>query len=353
MRSLLELSQAVSSISQSAKANAGQFTKLAQDVKQAAYTIHTILQGSSRNEAEEIAALFLAAEKSLLQAIAALVSVADAADSWISSETTGEPVQLDSATNSYERSKQSEDESNVFLRQHSALGNDFLNLLPAGRYEAVDSAYAKAPSKITALINRFTSQLNAVKESGYSTNDFGQRVKNGSYYSPYEQCVAMNENMNHSEYVDVIKHELGHFIDHMLGTPSGSDSFIGAVQNETGRFDSKTPEGLMNLHDMLDDLFSTGACYDRNVTDIISALLINDPVVTKRFEDECVTGYVANYTHDDNYWKATDQYGKSFHKREKEIFANSFAIETDRYRTSVDFVERWFPSIVDTFHSFV
>lgn len=353
MRSLQEISEKVSSINQTAKTYASHFGKLAQDAKQAAYTVHTILQGSSRNEAEEIASLFLDAEKSLLQAVSALLAISETAESWIHAETVGESVQFDSATNSYERSKQSEDESNVFLHQHSGLENQFLDLLPPNRHDAVDSAYANAPPKIIELINRYASQLKPMKESGYSLNTFGKRVKNGSYYSPHEQCVAMNEDMNHSEYVDVIKHELGHFIDHMLGAPSGTDSFITAVQNEASRFDSGSLDGSMNLHDMLDDLFSTGACYDRNVTDIISALLINDPVVAQRFEDECVTGYVANYTHENNYWNATDQYGRSYHKREKEIFANSFAIETDGYRTSVDFVERWFPSIVDVFNSFV
>lgn len=259
-----------------------------------------------------------------------------------------------SATNSYERANRSPEESNVFLRQHSAFSTMMLSMLPDQRKEAVESSYANAPMEITDLLTRYSSNLTQIKDSGYGFDSDGHRFKCDSNYDPRSQTLAMDESMNHAEYVDVIKHELGHFVDHMKGTDdpthslqcySDSQPFVSAVAKDASALNTSTPEGRMLVNDMLDDLFSTGACNDRNVTDIISAVLCNEPIVVSRFQSEGVTGYVAYYKHDDDYWYAVDRNGQSLGKREKEVFANEFAIETDGYRISKDFIERWFPNI--------
>lgn len=254
-----------------------------------------------------------------------------------------------SSTDSYERSLK--DSASVQMK--SLLSEEFIAKVPEGRRNAVHTAYAKASKTIIDILNLYADRLSEIRESGYGYNEDGEKVKRGSFYSPQGSYIAMNESMTNDEYTDVIKHELGHFADHMLGTASCSDTFIQAVAAETEKFHMDTSEGCLRLNDLLDDAFSSGACYDRNVTDIMSALLLNHPMIKKRFDQESITGYVAYYQHNTQYWEKTDVNGKPLHMREKECFANIFAIVTDGYRISRDFIERWFPEIVDAFFSII
>lgn len=240
-----------------------------------------------------------------------------------------------SATNSYARAQLTEQEANVFLREKSDIERPLISWLSAARAEAVDSAYADAPSYITALINKFCNGLQGFYDS---------KLPGQCWYSPSEKSFYMDESMNHAEYTDVLKHEMGHFVDHMLGSVSGSPEFLAAMNRDLLMYNQSTAEGRLKMVDMLDDLFNTGACFDRNVTDILSAFFRNDVRVINRFDQESVTGYVAYYKHGNNYWDKCDADGKSLNLRGKEIFANCFAIETDCYRISHDFVERWFPN---------
>lgn len=253
-----------------------------------------------------------------------------------------------SSTNSFERSQTGVDKI-ALLQLKSALSGKLVNMVPENRKGALNSAYANAPRAITDILNRYSDNLQGIHESGYAYNKNGEWVKSGSYYSPARMHIAMNEDMNDLEYTDVLKHELGHFADHMMGSVSSSHCFTEAMNRCAAKFNASTLEGKHNLSDMLDDAFSTGACYDRNVTDIVSALLVNEPIVQKRFYQESVTGYVANYTHGNDYWNKLADDGKPLNLREKEIFANYFAIETDGYRISKNFVERWFPEIASDF----
>ena len=230
----------------------------------------------------------------------------------------------------------SDDEGNVFIRTHSGINDTVLSCFPPKRREAVDAAYASAPDGIISLINQYSGCLRGVL-SGINAGD--------CWYAPDSQCITMDETMNQAEYADVLVHEMGHFIDHMLGTPSSAPEFLLAMEHERASFDSTTAAGKMKLNDMLDDLFNTGACYDRNVTDMLSALFRNDHMIRDRFDRESVTGYVAYYMHDNDYWDAYDENGRSYNKRGKEIFADWTAVKTSNYGISCDFVERWFPEI--------
>lgn len=80
----------------------------------------------------------------------------------------------------------------------------------------------------------------------------------------------------------------------------------------------------------------------QNITDIISALTHNNPVVIRRFTEEGV----AYYRHQNDYWERQLQDGTDAGMREKDSFANIFAIETGSYRISTNFAERWFPQLV-------
>ena len=238
----------------------------------------------------------------------------------------------------------------------SDISDDLLEKLPKKRRTAVTTSYSKAPPYIIQVLNECLPKLNYVRD----TYDFikdkngnkildsrGREVPEGCHYNEQKMCVAMSDKMTNDEYTDVLHHELGHFVDHAMGAVSSNLHFQKAFDKTVQQLDLSTPQGRVNLRDILDDAFSTGAAFDRNVTDIISALTLNDPVVVDEFYEE----NVPYYKHDNDYWNATFYNGSSMRKRQKEIFANIFAIETDNYRISRNFIERWFPQLVESFAS--
>lgn len=263
----------------------------------------------------------------------------------LSSEQSRESTDQASATNSQERMSLSPDQDNVFVRGQSAVSRSLLSMFPSSRAEMIDSSYMGASPEVVRVINKHIGALQGITEI--------KQFRNGEWevchYNPKTRTIAMDERksgdggyvMTQHEYSDVFKHEVGHFIDDMLGDASGKLEFLGAMREDAYQFHAPGSAGDMHLRDMLDDLFSTGACYDRNVTDILSALFYNDTRVCNRFYREGV----AYFQHGNDYWRATTADGRDLNKRGKEIFANCFAIETDGYRISMNFIERWFPRI--------
>lgn len=250
-----------------------------------------------------------------------------------------------SATNSLDRATNGA----VEVPLMSDLSDSFIAKLPHSRSAAVHTAYAKAPDYIVSAINQHCDKLRCVKDTEYETdcyghyvlNRYGMRVKESCHYSPMEHHIAMHNDMTDAEYADVLQHELGHFIDDVLGRPSTGDRFRQAFSDAAARYSTDTPHGRMMLNDMLDDAFSTGAAFDRNITDIISALTHNNPVVVRRFTEEGI----AYYRHQNDYWDRQLRDGTNAGMREKDSFANIFAIETGSYRISTNFAERWFPQL--------
>lgn len=250
-----------------------------------------------------------------------------------------------SATNSLERAE----DGAVEVPLMSDLSDAFISKFPQKRRSAVHTAYAKAPDYIVESINQHSGQLNYIRNTQYEQdsfgnfilNEYGMRIKESCHYSQDRRYIAMHDEMTDAEYADVIQHELGHFIDDILGRPSTEASFLQAFSNTASRYSADTLDGRRLLNDMLDDAFSTGAAYDRNITDIISALTMNNPIVINRFDNEGV----AYYRHREAYWKRRKADGTSAGMREKDSFANVFAIETANYRISLNFVERWFPEL--------
>lgn len=250
-----------------------------------------------------------------------------------------------SATNSLDRATNGA----VEVPLMSDLSDSFIAKLPHSRSAAVHTAYAKAPDYIVSAINQHCDKLRCIKDTEYETdcyghyvlNRYGMRVKEPCHYSPMEHHIAMHNDMTDAEYADVLQHELGHFIDDVLGRPSTGDRFRQAFSDAAARYSTDTPHGRMMLNDMLDDAFSTGAAFDRNITDIISALTHNNPVVVRRFTEEGI----AYYRHQNDYWDRQLRDGTNAGMREKDSFANIFAIETGSYRISTNFAERWFPQL--------
>ena len=263
----------------------------------------------------------------------------------LSGEQSREFTDQASATNSQERRNLSPDQDNVFVRAQSAVNRSLLSMFPSRRAEMIDSSYVGASPEVVSVINKHIGGLKGITE----IKQRGNGEWEGCHYNPQTRTIAMDERktgdgsyvMTQHEYSDIFKHEIGHFIDHMLGNASDKPEFLWAMRDDTDQFYAPGSAGDMHLKDMLDDLFSTGAGYDRNVTDILSALFYNDKRVCDRFDREGV----AYFQHGNEYWQATDGNGHNLNKRGKEIFANGFAIETDGYRISKDFIERWFPRI--------
>lgn len=338
MSHLLDISDAMHTICNGMMRNSKQLTGYAKAVEQMAADIQHLLHGSASGLHAQMITVLLQSQNALEAASNMLRGASEIGDRWL--QTNGYVITQQihsSSTNSYERSQMTETEANVYLRMKSELSSTLLSCLSRSRAEAVDSAYVNAPKYLIELINRYSAYLQGINDSGR---------KGECWYSPNKRSLFMDEGMNHAEFTDVIKHEIGHFIDHMMGAPSGSPAFLAAMEQDRRAFDISSPDGRLRMADMLDDLFNTGACYDRNVTDILSALFRNAPVILARFRQESVTDYVAYYQHETNtYWDKCDMNGNSLNMRGKEIFANCFAIETDGYRISRDFVERWFPNV--------
>lgn len=85
--------------------------------------------------------------------------------------------------------------------------------------------------------------------------------------------------MSDDEYAEVFTHEYGHFVDDMLGRPSGTEEFRTAMNMDLMQYDPDTAVGMKNFGLMMDDLLNSDAAYDRMVSDILSAFFVNDPAV--------------------------------------------------------------------------
>lgn len=337
MNNLQEVSKKVQQLCVEMEQHKLYLFQLSQNITKWKDKIGISLEGTSQSEYRKAIYAFQTSDQSIRVAIQTLMDASQVGQRWIQLRgANGFSCESASATNSYARAEMDIADSNVFLREQSSLDRNFISKFLLSRIEAIDAAYADAPSSIVSIINRYASQLHGICSS---------LTKGECYYSPVNSWIVMDENMNNAEYTDVLKHEIGHFVDHMMGTQSDSADFLQAMEKECGKYNTSTAIGNLNMRDMLDDLFNTGACFDRNVTDILSALFRNHPLIQDRFDKECVTGYVAYYMHGNDYWDACDENGQSYNKRSKEVFANLFAIATDNYRTSVNFIERWFPDI--------
>lgn len=208
------------------------------------------------------------------------------------------------------------------------------------RIEVAQKAFSKAPDEILSALEACTDHLRPTADTGYSYNEDGQRVKDGCYYSPADHQVRMDERLGDEEYGEILLHELSHFMDHERGWESRSDVFRSAIQADWASMDT-TPEGRMKLAEMLDDAFSTGAAFDRHVSDILSAVFVNKSEIIQRFNAEGV----AYYYHNDEYWSEP-------YNREAEIYADLGAVRCFNERISKNFLERYFPTIYGVYGRF-
>lgn len=235
-------------------------------------------------------------------------------------------------------------DSNAFSTQvrSSNLSDVAFSKMNPNRVRVADLAFGKAPQNIVDELNAHADQLQPTMDTGYSFNvETGQRVKDGCYYSPVDHQVRMDETLSDEEYGEILPHELSHFLDHERGWESRSPDFVNAVQADFSSMDKSTVEGRARMNEMLDDAFSTGAAFDRNVSDIISAVFVNDPEIVQRFHEEGVP----YYQHSNEYW--ADPF-----TREAEIYANNGAVRCSDERISKNFLERYFSNTYNQFGDF-
>lgn len=234
-------------------------------------------------------------------------------------------------------------DGNVFSPQvkYSNLSNTAFSKMNPNRVGVADLAFGKAPQNIVDELNAHADHLQPTMDTGYSFNEIGQRVKDGCYYSPVDHQVRMDETLSDDEYGEILPHELSHFLDHERGWESRSPEFVNAVQADYHSMDKSTTEGRARMNEMLDDAFSTGAAFDRNVSDIISAVFVNDPEIVQRFHEEGVP----YYQHSNEYW--ADPFA-----REAEIYANNGAVRCSDERISKNFLERYFSNTYNQFGDF-
>lgn len=205
-------------------------------------------------------------------------------------------------------------------------GMSNFDMLPKEKQEAINKSFRDAPNEIKALVDVLSKYLSVetVKESD------AVRVSN---YSFLDKTIRMEPNMSDDEYAEVFTHEYGHFVDDMLGRPSGTEEFRTAMNMDLMQYDPDTAVGMKNFGLMMDDLLNSDAAYDRMVSDILSAFFVNDPAVMQRYEAE---GFSC-FGHTNEYWSRPGA-------REAEVFANSFSVATQDNSDSCAFIKNYFPN---------
>lgn len=208
------------------------------------------------------------------------------------------------------------------------------NVVPIERRECVTQNFENAPEGIKNLVNDLNDEL-AVGDTQAYIDDYGRIAYGVCHYSPDSGSIFMNPEYDDEEYAEVFGHEYGHFVDDKLGDISSTSEFRTAMQEDMQKFLGQ--EGTTLKSEMLDDLASTDAIYDRAVSDILSGMFLNDEDIERRYMDEGV----AYYSHSNEYWQNGPDNAVG-----KEFFANAFRIYSDGTRSdSAEFIEKYFPNI--------
>lgn len=198
--------------------------------------------------------------------------------------------------------------------------------LPKERREVINNSFKDAPDKIKDLVERLSEHLfvEMIKESDKVS------VSN---YNFMDKTIRMEQNLDDDEYAEVFTHEYGHFVDDMLGRPSGTTEFRDAMKKDLAQYDSNTNKGMENFERMMVDLVNSDAVYDRMVSDVLSAFFNNDPAIIQRYEAE---GFPC-FGHTNKYWARPGT-------REAEVFANSFSVLVQDNSDSCAFLKNYFSS---------
>lgn len=197
----------------------------------------------------------------------------------------------------------------------------FLERIPEARRETVEKAYENAEPKLCGMIEKYGDGL-SVKDA---------RIRQSGGYANYE--IHMRRGLDHDEYGEVFRHELGHYLDERQGWYSERPEYLNAVYDDTMLYETGSAEGRKAREEMLNELFSGDVCYDRNVSDIITATTRNSPGVFLRYAREGVPCY-----------RHPNSYLEKGHNRENEIYADMMACMGENRQETVSFLKKYFPN---------
>lgn len=202
--------------------------------------------------------------------------------------------------------------------------------LPRDRREAVYETFENAPDSIKKTVNDLSDELSVEDTKGDDC----------CHYDLVDKKIRMEPEMDNAEYAEVFSHEYGHFVDNKKGDISNTPEFREAMSKDLANFDRNTVEGRENFDNMMDDLMSSDASYDRAVSDNLSAFFKNDPEIIQRYREEGA----AYYQHSNTYWSRQGNC-------EAEIYANSFSMSAQDNKASCEFMEKYFPNTWEQFKS--
>lgn len=210
--------------------------------------------------------------------------------------------------------------------------------VPQNRKAAIIETFGFAPDGVKSIINRLSQELN-VGDTREFINSNGEIQREVCHYSPTNGEIRMNPNYDNDEYAEVFRHEYGHFVDDKCGDVSNSPEFIDALEKDKTDFLFDTSR----KDQMLNDLFSCDAAYDRCVSDILSGFFENDPKIKQRYSDE----FIGYWCHSNDYWSGVNG---PLNAKGKETFANLFSIySTQNRQDSIAFLEKYFPTTTSSF----
>lgn len=206
------------------------------------------------------------------------------------------------------------------------------------RKAAIIDTFGNAPNGVKTVINRLSQELN-VGDTREFIDSNGETKREACHYSPINGVIRMNPNYDNEEYAEVFRHEYGHFVDDKCGDVSNSFEFVNAI----GKDKTSILCDTLRVDQMLDDLFSCDAAYDRCVSDILSGFFENDPKIKQRYNDE----FIGYWCHTNDYWSGVKGPPNAIGK---EAFANLFSIYSAKNRNdSIAFLEKYFPSTTSNF----
>ncbi|MBO5036022.1 MAG: hypothetical protein J6D42_02970 [Clostridia bacterium] len=152
----------------------------------------------------------------------------------------------------------------------------------------------------------------------------------------------MDEAKDNEEYAITFRHEYGHFADAQLKRPSMDGIFTEAITADCDWYVTTYDYGQDNLQTMLGELESSDALDSRYLSDMLSGMFHNDPIIIETY----YRNGAAFYHHTDTYWDGITGPQMAV---EREIFANLFGIYSENDKAVVGFVEKYFPNTTARF----
>lgn len=221
-----------------------------------------------------------------------------------------------------------------------------LDALPANRRTVVVAGFLHCDKAIAEKVNEFAPGLIIRTCKQHLSLTRGLEMEE-PFFNPQDGSIHMDERVDDDEYVETFKHELGHFIDEKMNCPSCKEDFGFAIRADLDRFMSSSI-GMAMLGDMLGELMESLAMENRYLSDIFSAMFHETETARQRNAVETMynTQGIPIYGHENDYWT-----GKNGPKNavQLEVFADMFAIFAENEPETVQFIEKWFPNMVECF----